>query len=217
MSGWERSRAIDRVEGIVETVATEQMPVPIREVWVYGDIALGLDPVDRLDVYVTKDLLFGRDDDVEAAFEASHGIEGVGKTVRAEWAEAHPEYLRANPSGHVAPEQCLAAHLLEEDEPVHLEVCNASFEDNVTRRLDGATARGTYGEILDPRGVCLWLDGRRSEEAFAKLRNGEFVFPRLPEALGMLGLDEEQAQQAAAAVEQYREERDGVSVRGDVV
>jgi hypothetical protein len=217
MSGWERSRAIDRVEGIVETVAAEQMPVPIREVWVYGDIALGLDPVDRLDVYVTKDLLFGRDDDVEAAFEASHGIEGVGKTVRAEWAEAHPEYLRANPSGHVAPEQCLAAHLLEEDEPVHLEVCNASFEDNVTRRLDGATARGTYGEILDPRGVCLWLDGRRSEEAFAKLRNGEFVFPRLPEALGMLGLDEEQAQQAAAAVEQYREERDGVSVRGDVV
>jgi hypothetical protein len=217
MSGWERSRAIDRVEGIVETVAAEQMPVPIREVWVYGDIALGLDPVDRLDVYVTKDLLFGRGDDVEAAFEASHGIEGVGKTVRAEWAEAHPEYLRANPSGHVAPEQCLAAHLLEEDEPVHLEVCNASFEDNVTRRLDGATARGTYGEILDPRGVCLWLDGRRSEEAFAKLRNGEFVFPRLPEALGMLGLDEEQAQQAAAAVEQYREERDGVSVRGDVV
>jgi hypothetical protein len=217
MSGWERSRAIDRVEGIVETVAAEQMPVPIREVWVYGDIALGLDPVDRLDVYVTKDLLFGRDDDVEAAFEASHGIEGVGKTVRAEWAEAHLEYLRANPSGHVAPEQCLAAHLLEEDEPVHLEVCNASFEDNVTRRLDGATARGTYGEILDPRGVCLWLDGRRSEEAFAKLRNGEFVFPRLPEALGMLGLDEEQAQQAAAAVEQYREERDGVSVRGDVV
>lgn len=217
MSGWERSRAIDRVEGIVETVATEQMPVPVREVWVYSDLALGLDPVDRLDVYVTKDLLFGRDDDVEAEFEASHGIEGVGKTVRAEWAEAHPEYLRANPSGHVAPEQCLAAHLLKEDEPVHLEVCNASFEDNVTQRLDGATARGTYGEILDPRGVCLWLDGRRSEEAFAKLRNGEFVFPRLPEALGMLGLDGEQAQQAAAAVEQYREEREGVSVRGDVV
>jgi len=100
---------------------------------------------------------------------------------------------------------------------VHLEVCNASFEDNVTRRLEGATARETYEEILDPRGVCLWLDGRRSEEAFAKLRNGGFVFPTLPEALGMLGVDDEQARQAAAAVEQYREEREGVSVRGDVV
>jgi len=217
MTGWERDRAIDRVEAMVEAVETEQMPVPVREVWVYGDLALGLDPVDRLDVYVTKDLLFGRDGDCEAAFEASHGIEGVGKTVRAEWAEAHPEYLRANPSGHVAPEQCLAAHLLEEGEPVHLEVCNASFEDNVTRRLEGATARETYEEILDPRGVCLWLDGRRSEDAFAKLRHGEFVFPTLPEALGMLGLDDEQAREAAAAIEQYREERDGVSVRGDVV
>jgi hypothetical protein len=217
MSGWERDRAIDRVEDLVETVETEQMPVPVREVWVYGDLALGLDPVDRLDIYVTKDLLFGRDGGVAAEFEASHGIEGIGKTVRAEWAETYPGYLRANPSGHVTPERCLAAHLLEEGEPVHLEVCNASFEDNVTQRLKGATARGTYQELLDPRGVCLWLDGRRSREAFAKLQNGEFVFPRLSEALGILGLDDEQARRAAAAIEQYREERDGVSVRGDVV
>jgi hypothetical protein len=148
MSGWERDRAIDRVEDLVETVETEQMPVPVREVWVYGDLALGLDPVDRLDIYVTKDLLFGRDSGVAAEFEASHGIKGIGKTVRAEWAETYPGYLRANPSGHVTPERCLAAHLLEEGEPVHLEVCNASFEDNVTQRLKGATARGTYQDSL---------------------------------------------------------------------
>ena len=217
MSGWDRDRAIDRVEELVDAVATEELPVPVREVWVFGDLALGLDPVDRLDIYVTKDLLFGRDEKAESTFHDSHGVEGVGKTVRAEWAEANPEYLRANPSGHVAPEQCLAAHLLEEGEPIHLEVCNASFEDNVTRRLEGANARGSYEEILDPRGVCLWLDGQRSEDAFAKLRDGKFVFPTLPDALGMLGLDEDEAQRAAGAVEQYREEREGVSVRGDVV
>ena len=217
MSGWDRDRAIDRVEELVDTVATEELPVPVREVWVFGDLALGLDPVDRLDVYVTKDLLFGRDEEAESTFRESHSVEGVGKTVRAEWAKANPEYLRANPSGHVAPEQCLAAHLLEEGEPIHLEVCNASFEDNVTRRLEGANARGSYEEILDPRGVCLWLDGQRSEDAFAKLRDGEFVFPTLPDALGMLGLDEDEAEQAATAIEQYREEREGLSVRGDVV
>ena len=217
MSGWDRDRAIDRVEELVDAVATEELPVPVREVWVFGDLALGLDPVDRLDVYVTKDLLFGRDEEAESTFRESHSVEGVGKTVRAEWAKANPESLRANPSGHVAPEQCLAAHLLEEGEPIHLEVCNASFEDNVTRRLEGANARGSYEEILDPRGVCLWLDGRRSEDAFAKLRDGEFVFPTLPDALGMLGLDEDEAQRAAGAVERYREEREGLSVRGDVV
>ena len=217
MSGWDRDRAIDRVEELVDAVATEELPVPVREVWVFSDLALGLDPVDRLDVYVTKDLLFGRDEEAESTFRESHSVEGVGKTVRAEWAKANPESLRANPSGHVAPEQCLAAHLLEEGEPIHLEVCNASFEDNVTRRLEGANARGSYEEILDPRGVCLWLDGRRSEDAFAKLRNGEFMFPTLPDALGMLGLDEDEAQRAAGAVERYREEREGLSVRGDVV
>ena len=217
MSGWDRDRAIDRVEELVDAVATEKLPVPVREVWVFGDLALGLDPVDRLDIYVTKDLLFGRDEEAESRFRDSHGVEGVGKTVRAEWAKANPESLRTNPSGHVAPEQCLAAHLLEEGEPIHLEVCNASFEDNVTRRLEGAKARGSYEEILDPRGVCLWLDGQRSEDAFAKLRDGEFVFPTLPDALGMLGLDEDEAQRAAGAVERYREEREGLSVRGDVV
>jgi hypothetical protein len=217
MDGWKRDGAIDRVERLIETVDAEQMPVPVREVWVYGDLALGLDPVERLDVYLTKDLLFGRDEEQEQEFEQSHGIEGVGKTVRGEWAQSHPEYIRATPNGHVAPEKCLAAHLLDEDEPIHLEVCNASFEDNVTRRAEGAKARQSYETILDPRGVCLWLDGQRSDEALGKLRDGEFVFPTLPEALSMLGLNEQEAKRAADAVEGYREEQDGRSVRGDVV
>ena len=36
--------------------------MPVREVWVYGDVALGLDPVERLDVYLTKDILLRGDD-----------------------------------------------------------------------------------------------------------------------------------------------------------
>ncbi len=217
MTDWPRSEAVARVEEVVATIEAETMPVPVREVWVYGDVALGLDPVERLDIYLTKDIVFHGDEDRETDFVNSHGIEGVGKTVRAEWADAHPEYLRANASGHAAPEKCLAAHLLADDEPVHLEVCNASFEDNVRQRLEGAMAREHYGEVLDPRGACLWVDGRRSTEAFEKLRAGEFVFPTLPDALEMLGLEAEEAREAADAVERYREQQDGVSVRGDVV
>jgi hypothetical protein len=222
MTDWERDRAIDRVEELVDTVVSETMPVPVREVWVYGDVALGLDPVERIDVYLTKDLLFHGDGDREAEFVDSHGIQGVGKTVRAEWADEHPEYLRANRNGHAAPEKCLAAHLVDDDEPIHLEVCNASFEDNVTQRLEGAMARENYTEILDPRGACLWIDddtdeGQRSEEAFEKLRAGEYVFPTLSGALEMLGVDTEEAETAATAIEQYRAQQDGASVRGDVV
>ncbi|MFB6298447.1 MAG: hypothetical protein ABEH56_07995 [Salinirussus sp.] len=217
MTDWSRGQAVERLEQLVETVEREVMPVPVREVWVFGDAALGLDPVDRLDVYLTKDLLFHGAAEREAEFVDSHGIEGVGKTVRAEWAEAHPEALRATANGHAAPEQCLAAHLLEPGEPVHLEVCNASFEDNVTQRLEGAVARGDYEEILDPRGACLWLDGRRSDDAIEKLRAGELVFPTLPEALEMLGLDADEAERAAATVTEYRREQEGRTVRGDVV
>ena len=47
--GFDRAEAVDRVERLVETVETERMPVPVRELWVYGDLALGLDPIDRLD------------------------------------------------------------------------------------------------------------------------------------------------------------------------
>ena len=217
MTDWARERAIDRVERIVDTVTSETMPVPVREVWVFGDVALGLDPVERIDVYLTKDLLFHGDEDREDEFVVSHGVEGVGKTVRAEWADEHPEYLRANANGHAAPEKCLAAHLLDEDEPIHLEVCNASFEDNVTQRLRGAMARENYEQILDPRGACLWLDGNRSEEAFEKLRAGEYVYPPLAGALEMLGIDEDDAATAAEAVKRFREQQNGTSVRGDVV
>ncbi|MFB6075064.1 MAG: hypothetical protein ABEJ89_08635 [Haloarculaceae archaeon] len=213
----DRTAAVDRVEEILATVESETMPVPVREVWVYGDVALGLDPVDRLDVYLTKDLLFKDAPEREGEFEAELGVAGVGKTVRAAWADEHPEYVRANASGHVAPERCLAAHLLADDEPVHLEVCNASFEDNVTQRLEGARARGNYEQILDPRGVCLWVDGQRSDDALAKLRAGDLVLPTLPEALEMLGMDEGEASDAAAAVEAYSERQEGATVRGDVV
>ncbi|MFB6192478.1 MAG: hypothetical protein ABEI11_04060 [Haloarculaceae archaeon] len=212
-----RDRAVERVAEIVETVERDRMPVPVREVWVYGDVALGLDPVERLDVYLTKDLLFEDDPDREAEFRASHGIEGVGRSVSADWADAHPEHLRANASGHAAPERCLAAHLLREGEPVHLEVCNAGFEDNVTQRLRGARASGDYTRLLDPRAACLWVDGERSDEAFRKLREGEFVFPTLSEALGMLGMDETEAETAATALREYRESQDGTTVRADVV
>jgi len=217
MAEFDRAAAVDRVERLVETVESDPMPVPVREIWVYGDVALGLDPVSRLDVYLTKDMLFGRDADREAEFRERHGIEGVGKTVDADWAEQFPEHLRANASGHAAPEKCLAAHMIEDDEPLHLEVCNASFEDNVTQRLEGALARDNYAEILDPRGVCLWIEGHRSEEAFRKLRESEFAFPPLSGALEMLGLEPEEATRAADAVESYREDQDGATVRGDVV
>ena len=213
-----RDEAIERVEAVLDTVENETMPVPVRELWVYGDAALGLDPVERLDVYVTKDILL-RGDDGNAAeeFRKSHGVEGVGKTVRAEWAEQFPEYIRANDSGHAAPEQCLAAHLLPDDEPVHLEVCNSSFEDNVTQRLQGAIQREAYEQILDPRGVCLWAEGQRSDEALRKLRESELAFPTLPDALEMLGMDEEKTDEAAQAVESYRKRQEGATVRGDVV
>jgi len=217
MTDMDRADAVARVERLVETVEQDPMPVPVREVWVYGDVALGLDPVERLDVYVTKDMLFGRDGDREAEFRESHGIEGVGKTVDADWADQFPDYLRANANGHAAPEQCLAAHLLEPDEPIHLEVCNASFEDNVTQRLEGALAREDYTQILDPRGVCLWVDGQRSDEAVRKLRESEFAFPPLSGALEMLGLEPEEAETAAATVEDHRTAQDGRTVRGDVL
>ena len=215
--GLPRAAAIDRIEEIVDTVERETMPVPVREVWVYGDVALGLDPVDRLDVYLTKDMLMRDDPDREDEFLDDHGVAGVGKTVRAEWAEAYPEYLRANANGHVAPERCLAAHLLETDEPIHLEVCNASFGDNVTQRLTGAEATEDYTRLLDPRGVCLWADGVRSDEAVRKLRAGEFAFPTLAGALESLGLDAETAETAAAAFQAWHDRQDGTTVRGDVV
>jgi len=227
MTDLDRAAAVERVERLVETVERERMPVPVREIWVYGDVALGLDPVERLDVYLTKDILLG-DSDSGMGETDSDGtgpdlppavadVEGVGETVRADWAAEYPEYVRTNASGYAAPEKCLAAHLLEDDEPVHLEVCNASFEDNVTQRLEGALARENYEQILDPRGACLWVEGRRSEDAFQKLRDGEFVLPTLSGALEMLGAEEDVASEAADAVREYRAAQEGATVRGDVV
>ncbi|MFC6904704.1 DUF7095 family protein [Halalkalicoccus tibetensis] len=216
----DRSAAVERVERLVETVESDPMPVPVREIWVYGEVSLGLDPIERLDVYLTKDILLGgdgSDGDRSGEFEERYGVKGIGQTVRGEWAEAFPEHVRANDNGYAAPEKCLAAHLIGDDEPIHLEVCNASFEDNVTQRLQGAMTRENYEQILDPRGVCLWVDGQRSEEAFGKLRSGELVLPTLPDALGMLGMDEGEAREAAETLQAYRERQEGATVRGDVV
>lgn len=213
----ERDAAVDRLEAVVEAVSTEPMPVPVREIWAFGDVALGMDPIDRLGVYVTKDLLFRDDADREDEFVESHGVKGIGKTVSAEWAETFPEFLRSNPNGYAAPEKCLAAHLLDDSEPVHLEVCNSGFERNVTQRLEAAKARGDYEQILDPRGVCLWVDGETSEEALGKLRDGDLVLPTLPSALEMLGMEGEEAQTAAEALQSYRKRQEGASVRGDIV
>jgi hypothetical protein len=215
----DRSAAVERVERLVETVESDPMPVPVREIWVYGEVSLGLDPIERLDVYLTKDILLGDDNggDRSGEFEERYGVKGIGQTIRSEWAAEFPEFVRANDNGYAAPEKCLAAHLTERDEPIHLEVCNASFEDNVTQRLQGARMRNDYEQILDPRGVCLWIDGRRSEEAFGKLRSGELVLPTLPEALEMLGMDEDEASEAAETLQAYRERQEGATVRGDVV
>ena len=219
--GWTREAAVDRLDELIRTVESERLPVPIREVWVFGDLVLGVDPVARLDVYVTKDLLFKDAPEREAEFRDRLGVDGVGKTVSAAWADEHPEAVRANANGHAAPEQCLAAHLFEADEPIHLEVCNTGFEDNVTQRLRGAAAREDYTQLLDPRAACLWVDGEdggvRSDEAFRKLREGEFVFPTLSRALEMLDLDGEKAERAAEEFREYQRAREGMTVRGDVV
>ncbi len=217
MDGWERERAVERIERLVETVETEPMPVPVREIWVFGDLALGLDPVERIDIYLTKDILLRDEPDRASEFVDSHGVKSVGKTVRAEWASEYPEHLRTTANGHAAPEKCLGAHLIDEGEPIHLEVCNTSFDDNVTQRLRGALARESYEEALDPRGACLWIEGTRSEEAFEKLRTGEFVFPTLSDSFEMLGASDSEAETIAETITESRSQQSGASVRGDVV
>ena len=218
----ELATAVDRLEGIVDRVEAEAMPVPVREVWAFGDVALGLDPIQRLDVYVTKDVIMGGDADAAAEFEAEYGIKGVGTTVDAAWARANPDRVRASDNGYAAPEKCLAAELVgsvdtSDDEPIHLEVCNASVGDNVTQRFKGALAREAYADALDPRGVCLWIDGQRDEEAFTRLREAAFAMPTLPDAFGMLGADPDDAEAAASALNAERAEQEGSSVRGDMV
>lgn len=213
----ERDRAVDIVESVLDRVEGEMMPVPVREVWVLGELALGLDPLDRLDLYLTKDILIDGSPEVARRLKEEFDINGIGTVVKAEWAEHHPEQLRTNPNGYVAPEKCLAAQLLPTDEPVHLEVCNSGFESNVRQRLEGALAREDYTQILDPRAVCLWKDGARSDDALDKLRTGAYVFPTLEEALAMLGLEADQASDAADSLRGWKRELEGPSVRGDVI
>lgn len=215
----ERAEAVDRVLGVLDTIEEEPMPVPIREMWVFGELALGLDPVSRIDVYLAKDMLYTEDSgatDTET-YRDRFGVEGIGSTVRADWAEQFPEHIRATDAGYAAPERCLAAHLVESDEPIHLEICNAGFEANVTQRVDGARARSNYETILDPRGVCLWKQGTRSESAPDRLHAGDYVFPTLSDSLAMIGLSEDEADAAADTLRAWRSEQEGASVRGDVV
>ena len=212
----DRCEAVERVMRLIDTIESDPMPVPIREVWVFGELALGLDPVDRIDVYLAKDMLFTMDTDGGSQAPVPD-IPGIGETVAAAWAAQYPEYVRTNKSGYAAPERCLAAHLVDPDEPIHLEICNASFEDNVRQRVRGAATHETFEDILDPRGVCLWLEGTRSETAPATLKRGEYVFPTLPEALTMIGLNEQLADRASDVVLQWRADRSGMSVRGDVL
>lgn len=221
----ERGEAVDRVVDVLDTIESDPMPVPIREVWVLGELALGLDPVDRIDLYLSKDLLFASDTsedghhapEREPEFEEQYGVRGIGKSVSARWAASFPEHIVPNHQGHAAPERCLASHLLDDDDPIHLEVCNAGFERNVMQRLRVASDRERYEQILDPRGVCLWQDGTRSESAPAKLRDGAYAFPPLAEALTSLGMPSERAEEAAAALQRWRAREDGATVRSDVV
>lgn len=217
----ELDRAVDRLASLVERVEHERMPVPVREVWAFGDVALGLDPIDRLDIYLTKDVLLESDPAAAEAFESAYGVKGVGTTVRASWAEANPDRVQASENGYAAPAECLAAELfapVPDDDPIHLEVCNASFGDNVTQRLRGALAREAYETVLDPRGVCLWADGKRDPEAFERLRAGTFAMPTLSAALAQLGVDETAVTaRIEAAIAAERTAQEETSVRGDMV
>lgn len=213
----DREVAIERVETVLETVERQRLPVPVRELWVYGDLALGLDPIDRLDLYVTKEVLLEGSPERANRLADEYGVEGLGTTVRAEWAEANPALIRANSSGYADPAKCLAAQLVPQDEAIHLEVCNAGFESNVRQRLRAAVDRDAYEQLLDPRAVCLWREGVVSREAFDKLREGTFAFPPLSEAFEMLGLDPEEAEAAADEVRRWYDSLGGRSVRADVI
>ncbi len=213
----ERTDAVDLVGEIIEILDTQLLPVPVRELWVYGDLALGLDPLDRLDLYVTKEVLLGGSPADAATYEAEFDIPGIGTTVQVDWARAHPEYIQTNTSGYVAPERCLAAQLLPEDASIHLEVCNAGFESNVTQRLQAAADRASFDQLLDPRAVLVWRDGETATESLEKLRDGAYVFPTLAEALSMLGMEQVVAEEAANELDRWRADLEGQSVRGEVI
>lgn len=213
----DRTRAVDHVETILETVRSGQVPVPISEVWVLGDLALGLDPIDRFELYVTKELYIDQSDEDTQALEHELGVEGIGTAIDADWARSFPELVRTNGTGYVAPEKCLAAQFLPEEIPAHLEVCNTGFEQNVTRRCQLAAEHGDWAGLLDPRAVCVWQDGHSSEEAIAKLDAGEYAFPPLEQALEMLGLEPDDAATASAEMGAWRNDPEKQSIRSDVM
>lgn len=223
-----RDEAVTRLESLINTIETDPMPVPIQEIWVFGDVVLGVDPVDRLEIYLTKDLLFKDEPEKEADFRDDLGISGVGKTVAARWANKFPEHVRANTNGHAAPEKCLAAHLVGANEPIHLEVCNTGFQRNVQQRIQAAHELQDYSTLLDPRAVCLWIAagcntvapnsiGERSQAAITKLRDGSFVFPTLEKALELLDMDSVTATSAAKQLQNAQDQSDGRTVRGDII
>ena len=210
---------MDRTEGVeiithaLAAVEAGDVPVPVTELWVYGDLALGLDPMHRMDIYVRKELLLEPSDPAPAGSE----VRGIGETVDAAWAQRHPDAVRTNAAGFAAPERCLAAQLVPADAPVHLEVCNAGFEHNVRQRLQIAVDRDDPTAVIDPRAVCLFAEDTTASEAIGRLTDGAYVFPPLAEALEMLGAPPAFATEAAAAIGEDRRAAVGRSVRADVV
>jgi len=112
----DREQAVARLETLVDRVERETMPVPVREVWAFGDVALGLDPVERLDVYLTKDVIMGGDSDAAANFAAEYGVKGVGTSVHAEGAQRTLTACARATTGTPPPEKCLAAELVDDSE-----------------------------------------------------------------------------------------------------
>ena len=217
-AGIDRERAVATIERMLDR-ASDPLPVPLREIWVAGDIVVGLDPVPRVDIYLTKELLFKDNPEREAEFEEKYGISGVGKSVRAEWADEHPDLLRADDSGYVDPAACLVAHLLPDtdDLPIRVTVSNTGFERAVPKRL-GKFDDGDDTLPLDPRAALLWADegdgGTVSSSALEKLRDNEFVFATLEQALAMVD-DDADTEAAADAIRGVG--TDGRTIESDVV
>lgn len=213
MPNMDRTAGVEIIDAALKAVRAGDVPVPVTELWVYGDLALGLDPMHRMDIYVRKELLLA-----PTTEPVDHtDVRGIGETVDAGWAQRHPEAVRTNAAGYAAPERCLAAQLVPTDVPVHLEVCNAGFEHNVRQRLQIAIDRDDPTAVIDPRAVCLLAEGSVAQDALTKLAAGAYVFPPLAEALEMLGASPSFATEAAAAIAEERRAAEGPSVRADVV
>ncbi|ERH10384.1 MAG: hypothetical protein J07HX64_02157 [halophilic archaeon J07HX64] len=85
-----REETADRVEPPAETDETERLPVSVRGVWVFGDPAPGFDPVGRLEVHPTKNILLTGSSGREGEFTETHGVRGIGRTVRVRWVDRYP-------------------------------------------------------------------------------------------------------------------------------